>query len=82
MLKCKDIPSEAEKLLAGELSFGQRVWLRLHLLMCYNCRRYVRQLRVLLAAIPGVPAAQPVSEGEIERVMQKLDQCRHEHHDH
>lgn len=81
MLKCRDIPSEAEKLLANELSFGQRFAVRLHLLVCDNCRRYVSQLRVLLGAIPGVPAAAPVSEGDIERVLQKLDQCRHEHHD-
>lgn len=81
MLKCRDIPSETEKLLAGELSFGQRVSVRLHLLMCYNCRRYLRQLRVLLGALPGIAAAQPVSDDGIERVMQRLDQCRHEHHD-
>ncbi|MBQ0754579.1 MAG: anti-sigma factor [Gammaproteobacteria bacterium] len=81
MLKCRDIPSEAEKFLAGELSFGQRVSVRLHLFMCYNCRRYMRQLRVLLGALPGVPAAQPVSDDEVEQVMQRLDQCRHKHPD-
>lgn len=77
MLKCRDIPSEAEKLLAGELSFGQRFSMRLHLFMCHNCRRYVRQLRVLLAALPGIPAAQPISDDEIEQVMQQIDRCRH-----
>jgi anti-sigma factor ChrR (cupin superfamily) len=78
MLKCRDLPSEAEKFLAGELSPGQRASMRLHLFMCYNCRRYIRQLRVLLGALPGVAEPTPASDHDIEQIMRRLDQCRHE----
>lgn len=79
MLKCRDIPSETEKLLDGELTFSERMAVRIHLFMCGNCRRYLRQLRVLLGALPGVSTPPSSDEEEIERVLLRIEQSRHDH---
>lgn len=75
MLKCRDVPAEAEALLDGELSFGQRMALRFHLFMCGPCRRYLRQLRVLLGAVPHMHGE--ASDEEVDKVLKHLH-----HHPH
>ncbi len=55
MLKCREVVNRADQLLDGDLSRGQRFAVKMHLLMCHHCRRYVRQLRFLLRAIPFRP---------------------------
>lgn len=72
MLKCRDVPQHAEQLMAGDLTAGQRFSLRMHLLMCHHCRRYVRQLRVLVGALPRLP--EDSTDTEVRRVLDKLDQ--------
>ena len=72
MLKCRDVPAHAEQLMAGEMSAGQRLSLRMHLLMCAHCRRYVRQLRLLVNTLPAVP--DDTTDEDIQRVLEKLDQ--------
>lgn len=74
MLKCKDIPVEAEKLLADELSFSERVSVRMHLFICHNCRRYVRQLKILLRSLNqfhNAPNKQTVDEEQINAIIQR-----------
>ena len=45
MLKCKEVVDRADALVDGTpLSWRERFALRMHLLMCHHCRRYVRQL--------------------------------------
>lgn len=73
MLKCRDVPAEAEALLDGELGLGRRVSLRLHLFMCGNCRRYLSQLRQLLGAVPHIHG--DASDEEVDQVLKHL-------HDH
>ena len=56
MLKCREVVIYADHLLAGELTVVQRLQLRLHLLLCDHCRRYIRQLRVLVGALQRLGA--------------------------
>ncbi len=52
MLKCNEVVERADELVDGTpLSFRQRWALRLHLMMCHHCRRYVRQLRMLVKSL-------------------------------
>lgn len=44
MLRCRDIVRHADVYLAGEMSFWRRLGFQLHLLLCRDCRRYVREL--------------------------------------
>ena len=53
MLKCKDVVAKADALVDGtSLTMRERIALRMHLLMCHHCRRYVHQLRVLVNTLP------------------------------
>lgn len=51
MLKCREVPQEIEGLHDGQLDWRRRMALRLHLLICHHCRRYVRQLGIMLQAL-------------------------------
>ncbi|MCC1496349.1 zf-HC2 domain-containing protein [Alcanivorax sp. 1008] len=75
MLKCRDVPAEAEALLDGELSLGRRVALRFHLFMCGNCRRYLGQLRLLLGAVPQMHGQ--ASDEEVDQVLKRLHDHSH-----
>ncbi|MDF1629801.1 MAG: zf-HC2 domain-containing protein [Alcanivoracaceae bacterium] len=75
MLRCRDVPAEAEVLLDGELGFGRRVALRFHLFMCGNCRRYLSQLRLLLGAVPQMHGQ--ASDEEVDQVLERLHDHSH-----
>ena len=47
MLRCKDIAKLLSDSLEKKLPWRQRVEIRLHLMICYVCRRYWKQLRFL-----------------------------------
>ena len=77
MLKCRDVPAEAEALLEGELGLGRRAALRLHLFMCGNCRRYLSNLRQLMVAVPHMHG--DASDQEVDQVLKHLHDHLHEH---
>lgn len=70
MLKCREIVDNADQLLNGDLNRRQRLAIKMHLLMCRHCRRYVRQLRALLRAIPFMHGK--ASEAEVSRVIEHI----------
>ena len=73
MLKCKDVVEKADALVDGTpMSWRERLAMRLHLLMCHHCRRYVRQLRALVATLRRTEAPRNNDE-EVERILQELD---------
>ena len=51
MLTCKDASRLVSKALDTPLSWRERWGLRMHLLFCALCRRYVRDLRFLRSAL-------------------------------
>lgn len=62
MLTCRDLTEDASAYLDGEVPPLRRARLRLHLMMCGNCRRYLAQLRQSLGAVRACcagPEAQP-----------------------
>ena len=67
MLNCREVVKDSGLLIAGELSWQRRLVIRMHLLMCRHCRRYVRQLRVLIRAAPFMHAK--ASDEEVSKVM-------------
>jgi len=72
MLKCQHLVEKADALVDGTpISLRERLALRLHLMMCHHCRRYVRQLRALLGFLPR--DKQPLEEAAIEDILKKLD---------
>lgn len=48
MLKCKDVAHKATDYVDRELGRGQALGILLHLLLCANCRRFIRYFRLSL----------------------------------
>lgn len=71
MLSCRDVVKQADQLIDHEMSWRGRLAIRFHLLICHNCRRYIKQLRQLISAIPGLH--QRASDKEVESVMAHLN---------
>jgi anti-sigma factor ChrR (cupin superfamily) len=44
MLSCRDVVTLATDYAEGRLSWQSRIQMRLHLLMCAFCRRYLKQM--------------------------------------
>lgn len=76
MLKCRALVENADQLLDGAVNRRQRLAMKMHLLMCRHCRRYVRQLGALLRAIPFMH--RKASDAEVAEVMDRIynDQTR------
>lgn len=75
MLKCREIVDNADQLLDGAMNRRQRLAIKMHLLMCRHCRRYVHQLRQLLRAIPFMHRR--ASDAEVSQVMEHIQQTTH-----
>lgn len=76
MLKCKDVVDKADALVDGSsLSWREHAAMRLHLLICHHCRRYVRQLQELVTSLQR-PDAAPAEEDDVARILNRLDQDR------
>jgi len=65
MLKCQHVEQRADALVDGErLPLGERLALRMHLIICRHCRRYVRQLHALVRKLRGADSVLPDDEAE------------------
>lgn len=67
MLSCREVVDNADLLIAGDMSWRRQLAIRIHLLMCQHCRRYVRQFKILIRAIPFMHSR--ASDEEVSRVM-------------
>ncbi|AGI25499.1 anti-sigma factor family protein [Pseudomonas sp. MT3] len=55
MLTCKELVARSSDLLDEQLGFREKLALRRHLLLCRNCRRYLRQMRLTQATLRALP---------------------------
>jgi len=74
MLNCREVSEQASGLIDGELSWMQHLQIRIHLVMCKHCSRFVSQLRLLRAALGHRrrTAGDPLPEDEVQRVLEGL----------
>ena len=77
MLKCKDITEQSDGYLAGDLGFYRTLQVRIHLLMCRFCRRYVRQSSLLIMVMRQLYSSP--SSGEVPRLMQAIRTEKKDH---
>jgi hypothetical protein len=68
MLSCKDVAHLASQTLDAPLTCRQRWGMRLHLLFCRLCRRYVGHLRFLERAFKRVRHGDPECFSPRERL--------------
>ncbi len=74
IVDCKDVCDQATDYLEGESSFLGRFTMRLHLLMCRECRRFMRQFQLMIDASSDQRALEQPSESEIDGLLEKLKQ--------
>ena len=55
MLTCKEQVARSSDFIDGQLSFRERLMMHHHLLFCPNCRRFMRQMRLLQATLRELP---------------------------
>lgn len=55
MLTCKEQVARSSDYLDGQLSFRERLMVRHHLMFCPNCRRFIRQMRLMQATLRKMP---------------------------
>ncbi|MGE1152604.1 zf-HC2 domain-containing protein [Pseudomonas sp. ICMP 460] len=63
MLTCKEQVARSSDYLDGQLTFRERLLVRHHLMFCRNCRRFIRQMRLLQATLKLMPDA-PVEDAD------------------
>ncbi|WP_242166951.1 MULTISPECIES: zf-HC2 domain-containing protein [unclassified Pseudomonas] len=63
MLTCKEQVARSSDYLDGQLTFRERLLVRHHLMFCPNCRRFIRQMRLMQATLKIMPE-EPVKDAE------------------
>lgn len=69
MLTCKQLVENSSDFLDARLSLRGRLSVRLHLAMCVNCRRFIRQMKLSQAVIRQLPEA---AIPELDALAEKL----------
>ena len=72
MLKCRDIERMAGQLQDDELNWRQRLSMRMHLMMCHHCRRFVRQFAAI-KKLAERSVSEQASDDEVQSVMDKIN---------
>ncbi|MGF6401522.1 anti-sigma factor RsiW [Pseudomonas frederiksbergensis] len=55
MLTCKEQVARSSDYLDGQLSLRENLMVRHHLIFCPNCRRFIRQMRLMQATLRAMP---------------------------
>ena len=77
MMKCRDISHMVAADTLGELGVFKRLELRLHVLMCTHCRRYLEQIRSLGRGARDLADRDPCPENRLEEIEEEiLDRVR------
>ena len=63
MLTCKQLVENSSDFLDAQLTLRGRLSVRLHLAMCVNCRRFIRQMKISQALLRQLPE-EPIAELE------------------
>ncbi|WP_339529198.1 zf-HC2 domain-containing protein [Pseudomonas mucidolens] len=69
MLTCREQVALSSDYLDGQLTFGERLLMRHHLMFCSDCRRFIRQMRLMQATLRVLPEP-PMAE--IDELAERL----------
>ena len=78
MLTCREVAAKASSMVDDELGFSERVGVKLHLMMCVNCRRFARQFKALVSSMASHKRSETgdISPDFVNVVMEHLDSAR------
>ncbi len=72
MLKCKDVTRKIASDELAEAGWGERLGVRLHLLLCRHCRRYKEQLRSIGNAARNLWGSRSQDPPTLERLERRI----------
>ena len=74
MLTCQEVTAKASLMVDGELGFRERIAMRMHLMMCANCRRFARQFKALVSSMASRNRleSEAISPEFVDRVCDRL----------
>ncbi len=72
MLKCKDLTRKIVSDELAEAGWRERLGVRLHLLLCRHCRRYVAQLRSIGTAARNLWGPRSQDPPTLERLERRI----------
>lgn len=73
MLSCKHIVDLGTDYLDQELGFWKKTEMKMHLLICRHCRRYMKQLKQTIAMLSRWRLKQP-SQEQLKQLKSKYQQ--------
>jgi predicted anti-sigma-YlaC factor YlaD len=62
MLTCQQMTALITDHLEGRMSFIDRVWFHVHAGRCRHCRGYLRQMKLSVAVLAGMPTSRVPDE--------------------
>ncbi len=71
MLSCKELAEQASDYTDGNLGVFQRLNVKIHIMMCAHCQRFIQQLRItkeLVAGKESTPPSDEVTDDIISRI--------------
>lgn len=71
MLRCRDIEQHASEYLDQALPPLLRLRIRMHLLICRNCRRYTKQLQLTVKTLSKLVPARASGADQLIKKMQR-----------
>ncbi|MHC5350835.1 anti-sigma factor family protein [Metapseudomonas furukawaii] len=77
MLTCKELVARSSDLLDGQLGFRERLAMRRHLVLCRNCRRFIRQMKLAQAVVRQMPDEPPADADDLA---ERLARARRDAH--
>ena len=80
MLSCRELSEQADAFLDKEMPFGKRMQVRLHLMMCNGCNRFVDQMRMTRRLIKteakGETAQYSDEKTDIDSILAEFDELK------
>lgn len=67
MLKCRDVLAWGSAYSDGAASPHEKIALRMHLLICGHCRKFIRSLRLTARTVEQLPL--PVDELRVQKII-------------
>jgi len=72
MNSCHKITKQASEYIDRDMSFSQRLKMRMHLLMCKHCRNFVSQLGLTVDTIKNLGCKKEISDQALEKQVKTL----------
>ena len=78
MLTCRNIMEGGSDFIDGQMLSNKRIGFRIHLLLCSNCRRFMKNFRTTINYVKALPDRDQLSEEEINEIVQRIEQEKSE----